>query len=63
MKTMRKKWVEEYTTENKDGVEVLCSHQLNLLKLIILVRRFGNIIVVEKVALMKQLHVLLRGNG
>ena len=23
-----KTWIEEYQTENKDGVEVLCSHQL-----------------------------------
>lgn len=27
-----KTWVEEYATENKDGVEVLCSHQLKFAK-------------------------------
>ena len=27
-----KTWIEEYQTENKDGVEVLCSHQLKFAK-------------------------------
>lgn len=31
-KLCAKKWVEEYTTENKDGVEVSCSHQLKFAK-------------------------------
>ena len=44
-----KTWIEEYQTENKDGVEVLCSHQLKFAK--------------ASPVPMKRLHVLLLGNG
>lgn len=31
-KLCERTWIEEYQTENKDGVEVLCSHQLKFAK-------------------------------
>ena len=51
-----KTWIEEYQTENKDGVEVLCSHQLKFAKA-------DNSGQEASPVPMKRLHVLLLGNG
>lgn len=58
-----KTWIEEYQTENKDGVEVLCSHQLKFAKADNSGQESGSIIAEASPVPMKRLHVLLLGNG
>lgn len=58
-----KTWIEEYQTENKDGVEVLCSHQLKFAKADNSGQEIWEYIAEASPVPMKRLHVLLLGNG